>query len=185
MPQTKKQTPAAAESSNGAGQVLDLTALTPTRSLVKIPTLEHPVDGEVFELRLLDDFGIEMQHKLLAWSKKFAQLMAKANEGEELDEDESDKVRFLLDAVFDAVLQSSDGAPLSKEKRANVGDTGRQRVMQGFTWGPTLETQRLQAALIDRLVKRGWVKQENVDTVMAEIRSELMAQMEQMSTLAS
>ena len=178
MPQAKQKTPPAApaaETNGGGGQVLDLTALAPTRTLVRIPTLEHPVEGEVFELRLVDDFGIEMQHKLLAWSKKFAQLMAKANDGNELEEEESNRLRFTLDAVFEAVLQNADGAPLSKEQKGKVGDPGRQRVMQGFTWGPTLEAQRLQAALLDRLIARGQLKQEHVDQVMNEIRAELLA----------
>jgi hypothetical protein len=177
MPQTKQKTQALPAEKNGDGKVLDLTALAPTRTLVRIPTLEKPVEGEVFELRLVDDFGIEMQHKLLAWSKKFAQLMAKANNGDELDEDESNRLRFVLDAVFEATLQSADGSPLTKAQQAKVDDPGRQRVMQGFTWGPTLESQRMQAALIDRLVQRKQLKQEHVDEVMAEIRAELMAQL--------
>ena len=163
-------------------QPVDLIDLTPLRTLVRIPTLDHPVDGEVYEMRLVDDFGVEVQPKLLAWSKRYTSLFTKASNGEDLDEKELAQLRFTLDAVFEHVLQHADGSPLSKTERARISDHGRQRVMTGFTWGPTLEAQRIQSAAFDRLVAKGYLKQEQLDEVMREIQQELL---ERLSTSES
>jgi hypothetical protein len=162
-------------------EVLDLVSLIPTRRLVKLPTTDHP-EGENFELRLVEDFGIEMQQKLLAWSRKFSTLMAKAQEGDELDDNENTRLRFVLDGVFENVLQTADGKELSEAKRKKLNDTARQRVVQAFSWGPTLARQQFQTALITRLVEKEYLTQEHVDEVMDEMREQLVADL---STSAS
>ena len=116
--------------------ILDLTSIVPPRKLVRIPTKANP-KGEVHELRLLDDFGIEEQQQLLSWSKRFEALWNK--DGKDLTPKERVKMRWLLNAMFWKVLDAPD------EVKRNVDDTIKSRVVTAFTMVPLLERQRREA----------------------------------------
>ena len=168
-----EQTPAAngAVPEEDSSKVLDLISLTPSRKLVRLPTKDHP-EGETFELRLVDDFGIEMQQKLLAWSRQFTNLMSSE---EELDDDQAARMRFLLESLFEQVLGPSPDMTKTEfaDARRGMDDAVRHRVVQAFSWAPVLARNELQTELIKRLVDRKYLKQEQVDEVMDELRLEL------------
>jgi hypothetical protein len=113
--------------------VLDLTSIIPSRKLVRIPTHSNPL-GEVHELRLLDDFGIEEQQQLLGWSRRFEALWNK--EGKDLTPRERVKMKWLLNAMFFRVLDAPD------EVKRDVDDTIKSRVVTAFTMVPLLERQK-------------------------------------------
>lgn len=129
--------------------VLNLTSLVPSRKLVKLPTKSHP-EGEAFELRLLDDFGIVDQQKLLTWSKRFEELW---NKDEDLTEDEGTQMKHLLDVMFDKVLDAPE------EDKGDMPDHIRSRVVTAFTLVPLLARQeaeiKAQAAEKERLALSG------------------------------
>lgn len=116
--------------------ILDLTSIVPPRKLIRIPTRSNP-KGEVHELRLLDDFGIEEQQQLLSWSKRFEALWNK--EGKDLNPRERVKMKWLLNAMFLKVLDAPD------EVKHDVDDTIKSRVVTAFTMVPLLERQKREA----------------------------------------
>lgn len=116
--------------------ILDLTSIVPPRKLVRIPVKGSP-KGEVHELRLLDDFGIEEQQQLLSWSKRFEALWNK--DGKDLTPRERVKMKWLLNAMFFKVLDAPD------EVKRNVDDTVKSRVVTAFTMVPLLERQKREA----------------------------------------
>lgn len=143
-------------------KVLDLTALTPSRRLVKLPTKGHP-EGQNFELRLVEDFGIEMQQKLLAWSRRYQQLM---QADEDLDEHQTARLRFLLDNLFEQVLD----APVVIKR--GMDDAVRNRVVTAFSWAPVLAQQETQLEMIRRMIEKEMITQDQVDEVMTEMRAD-------------
>ncbi len=145
---------------------LDLVgeSLTPTRRLVKIPTKRKP-EGETFEMHLVEDFGIEDQQKLMAWSRRFSQLMGA---DEELTKAEQERLRFLLTSLVDMVLD----AP--KTVKDTLKDSVANRVVQTFSWGPALARQDQQTELVKRLIEKGHLTQEQVDETQTEIRQRLL-----------
>lgn len=130
---------AAVEALNGANvgtdddDVLDLTQFVPSRKLVRLPTTEHP-KGEVFSLRLLDDFGIVDQQRLLSWSRRFEALWNK--EAGDLTKDEQIQLKHLLDQMFITVLDAPD------EIKKQTPDHIKSRVVTSFTLVPLLERQK-------------------------------------------
>ncbi len=154
-------------------QVLDLVSLAPTRRIVKLPTKRHP-EGEQFTLRMLQDFGIEDQQKLLAWSRRHAELMDPSNMEERddygvLNENSRERLRFLHDNLFDMIL---DATPAAKKQ---VSDTGRNQVIQTFSWGPALANQEAQTALIRKLVDMKMVTDDQVTKAMDELKQEVLS----------
>lgn len=125
-------------------KVLDLTALAPNRRLVKLPTAEHP-KGETFEIRLLDDFGIATQQKLLNWSRTYERLF---NSEEDLSDDEQVRLKFVLDSLFDAVLD----APVAVKRE--MSDAVRSRVMTTFSLAPLIAQQEQRQAEIEEAEKK-------------------------------
>jgi hypothetical protein len=113
--------------------VMDLTSLVPTRKLIKVPTADGGI-SDAYELRLLDDFGIIEQQKLLNWSRRFEKLW---NEEErDLTPEEQTTLKWLLDKMFDKVLMAPD------EIKAEMSDSIRSRVVTAFTLVPLLERQK-------------------------------------------
>lgn len=117
-------------------KVLDLSALAPSRRLVKVPTSDDP-EGERFELRLLDDFGIRDQQRLLSWSRQYDQLF---NADEDLDASQQEKMEWLLNSMFEMVLD----AP--KAKLAKIPDAVKNRVVTAFSLAPLLAQQDRERA---------------------------------------
>jgi hypothetical protein len=146
-------------------EAVDLVNLSPTRRLVKIPTRRKP-GGEEFELRLVEDFGIERQQQLMAWSRRFQALMS---QDEDLTASETSRLRFLLENITEAVLDCP------KSVLTTLTDTVKNRVVQAFSWGPALAQQEQQTELVRRLIEKKYVTEDQVDEVMAEIRKELLA----------
>ena len=182
MATTAKKPPRSTEpeeetkSSNGAetgpDQVLDLTSLVRTRKVVKLPTKDHP-EGVDFELRYVDDFGIEMQQRLLAWSRRFTALYGAE---EPLTDAKAEEMRNLLEKLFDLVLEPTSlmGKDEFREAKRSVDDAGRHRVVQAFSWGPVLGRTELQTELVRRLIDKGYLEESQVDEVMEELRAELL-----------
>lgn len=125
--------------------VLDLTSLIPTRKMVKLPTQAHP-EGEVFELRLLDDFGLIDQQQLLTWSKRFEQLWNNET-GKDLTKEEQTVMLALLDRMFQLVLAPPKG--MSDEDFAKVKATFpdhiKSRVVTAFTYVPLMMRREAEA----------------------------------------
>ena len=124
------------EAKDDDDDVLDLTSIIPPRKLVRLPTRSNP-KGEVYELRLLDDFGIEEQQQLLSWSRRFEALWNK--EDKDLSPRERVKLKWLLNAMFIKVLDAPD------EVKRDIDDTVKSRVVTAFTMVPLLERQKREA----------------------------------------
>lgn len=120
-------------------QILDLTLPT-TRRMVKLPTKAHP-EGEPYELRLLDDFGIADQQQLLAWSRRFDGLfnLDEADNNGPLTDDQKLIMKKCLDSLFDMVIV----APAAVKKA--MPDSIRHRVVTAFTLAPLIARQEAQA----------------------------------------
>jgi hypothetical protein len=115
-------------------QVLDLVSIAPARRPVKIPTKRKP-EGEPFTLRLMDDFGIEIQQQLMSWGRRYDALF---NKEDDLTADERTKLKYYLDCIFDQVLD----APKSIKK--DIPDGVRSRVVTAFTLAPLLARQEAE-----------------------------------------
>jgi hypothetical protein len=146
-------------------ELLNLSSLVPTRRMVKLPITGDP-KGYVCQLRLIEDFGIETQQRLIAWGKEFQKLYGSDTV---LKEAGRERLRFLLDHLFDDVID----APVSVKEK--IPDTIKNKVIQAFTWAPLLAQQELQSQVIQRLIDRGNLTQGQVDEVLEEMRQELSA----------
>lgn len=116
-------------------QVIDLTTLAPNRRMVKIPTKRKP-EGEPFEIRLLDDFGIKDQQQLLSWNRRFEKYW---NSEEDLSESEQDTMEVTMNKIFWKVLD----AP--KEVKDSVVEAVRSRIVMAFTLAPLFAQQEALA----------------------------------------
>ena len=123
--------PAPPEEKEDDENVLDLVSIAPTRRLVRVPTKDKP-EGQTFELRLMDDFGIMQQQELLSWGRRYDALF---NKEEDLTDDERLKLKHYLDCIFDTVLD----APKAVKK--TMPDGVRNRVVTAFTLAPLLARQ--------------------------------------------
>jgi hypothetical protein len=129
--------------------VLDLTSLAPNRRLVKLATTEHP-DGERFQIRMLDDFGIGTQQQLLAHSRKLEALF---NAEEELKQDQRDRMKFLLDELFNRLLVPPSDMTEDRfiEVKKSMSDAVRNRVVSAFSLVPRLELLAMQEIVAKRV----------------------------------
>jgi hypothetical protein len=148
-------------------QVLNLAALTKPRKLVKLPTKIKP-EGEQYELRLIDDFGIEKQQRLLSWGRQFQALMSS---DKDLTDNEVERLKFLLNSVFHSVLTSVAGGS-SPDAVEGVSDAVKNRVVQTFIWGPLLGQQEAQMEVIKKLIAKNLLTQEQVDEALDEMRAD-------------
>jgi len=148
--------------------ILNLADLTRPRKLVKLPTRRVPA-GEQYELRLIDDFGIEKQQKLLSWGRQFQKLMSS---DKDLTDNESERLKFLLNSVFHSVLEPVAGGS-ALDAVEGVSDSVKNRVVQAFIWGPLLGQQEAQMEVIRRLIEKNLLTQEQVDEVQEEMRAEV------------
>jgi hypothetical protein len=106
-------------------QVLDLTTLAPVRPTVNIRTSDHP-EGKQYELRIMDDFGIEDQQQLTREGAEFDKLW----NTDKLNGKQSKRLKMLLDNMFDRVLDAPS------EIRAQLRDGQRSQVVLAFTLAP-------------------------------------------------
>jgi hypothetical protein len=106
-------------------QVLDLTTIAPVRPTVNIRTPDHP-NGKVYELRVIDDFGIEDQQQLTREGAEFDKLW----NTDRLNGAQRKRLKMLLDHMFDRVLD----APA--DIRARLSDGQRSQVVLAFTLAP-------------------------------------------------
>lgn len=160
------EVPAAVVLEEDDSKVLDLTTMAPTRRVVKLPTADQP-QGEQFEIRLLDDFGIQQQQKILTWSRRYDSLYNREPDEPDLTEDQADMLKFYLDSMFEMVLD----AP--KAVKRDMRDGLRQRVVQTFSYAPLVARQEEEAkaqrkSVFGLLVRKGIVSQERLDQLIEE-----------------
>jgi len=113
--------------------VLDLSTLAPVRSRINIRTKEHP-DGKLYELRSMDDFGIEEQQQLTRHGAEFDQLW----NTDKLNSAQRKRLKMLLDGMFERVL---DAPP---EVMAALTDGQRSQVVLSFTLAPLAQAAARQ-----------------------------------------
>jgi hypothetical protein len=105
------------------------------------PTVRY--QGEPYELKTLDDFGIIDQQRLTRDGREFFKLWSS---DEELTEEEGVRLKLLLNRMFDKVFS----AP--KKVRDSLSDGKRAQVVLAFTLAPlarqtaALEQQTQEAA---------------------------------------
>ena len=100
--------------------VLDITTLAPERDQVRI-------DGKLYPLAIMGDFGIEEQQQMTRDGREFDTLWKAADE---LTETDKQRLKQLLDRMFERVLQ----APQYIKDKLN--DDHRQQVVLAFTIAP-------------------------------------------------
>lgn len=110
-----------AEQTTAAEPLLDISTLAPTRQTISI-------DGTLYELRLMEDFGIADQQALTRDGEEFDRLWNQ----EKLSKNERARLEMLLGRMFDKVL------PLPDEVRAKLSDAHKARVVLTFTVAPLL-----------------------------------------------
>lgn len=94
------------------------------------------VDGEPYELAVKDDFGIEEQHRLTAYGRRFDELFKRNN----LSDKDRTRLKLLLDYMFDKVLLAPD------EIKRKLGDDQRSQVVLAFTYAPLAKAVALMQA---------------------------------------
>jgi hypothetical protein len=117
------------------GVLLTLSTLAPKRPTIRIITEDHPV-GRLYEIKVRADFGIRDQQTLTRDGREWNALW---NSDEELSDDQADRLKLLLDRMFDKVLD----APATVRKQ--VGDEHRAEVVTVFTNARLLMTAMAQA----------------------------------------
>lgn len=134
MTTTNKTPPETSEAPEAPEEkpVLDFTQLAPTRRKIRLPTAREPAQGEVFELRLLDDFGIADQQALLSMSRRYEALW---NSEAALDASQKTILASLLNDMLDRVLE----AP--KTVKRTMRDNIKARVVTAFSMAPLLTAQ--------------------------------------------
>jgi hypothetical protein len=156
-------------------KVLDLTTLARSRRTVKLPTKEKP-EGEIFEIRLLDDFGVQQQQQILTWSRRYDKLYNRDDGRPDLSDGEADLMKHYLDSMFEEILD----AP--KTKKNQMGDSLRQRVVLVFSMAPALlrderNAMEFRRALLGELIERGISSEDELLTVMNEMTDERQKEM--------
>lgn len=110
--------------------LLDLSTIL-KRPTVKIVSKEHP-EGKLYELASHDDFGIIEQHRLKADVDSYDKLWEK----EDLTDTERERLKELLDRMFEKVLD----AP--KTIKAQIGDHQRAQIVRAFHYAPAVTAAR-------------------------------------------
>jgi hypothetical protein len=109
--------------------ILDLTTLAPKRSKVRLPTPESE-EGELFDLRSMDDFGIAEQQQLTMEGKEFDALW----NTQDLNSAQRKRLKTLLDHMLEKVLDAP--APVKK----HLKDGQRSQIVLAFTLAPLSQT---------------------------------------------
>jgi hypothetical protein len=113
--------------------LLSLSTLAPTRPTVNIASEEHP-EGRLYELKQMDDFGIEEQQQLTREGASFDKLWNTDN----LNKAGRGRLKMLLDRMFEAVL---DAPP---EIKKMLSDGQRSQVVLAFTLAPLAQAAARQ-----------------------------------------
>ncbi|MGC2374249.1 MAG: hypothetical protein WA484_10280 [Solirubrobacteraceae bacterium] len=113
--------------------LLSLSTLAPIRPTVNIDSEEHP-EGKLYELKQMDDFGIEEQQRLTREGAEFDKLWNTDN----LNKAGRGRLKMLLDRMFEAVL---DAPP---EIKKMLSDGQRSQVVLAFTLAPLAQAAAAQ-----------------------------------------
>lgn len=166
-PETAAETPSAPveEEEKRPDRLLDLVTLAPTRRRVLLPTPAKP-NGEQYEIRLLEDFGIGTQQRLNVWARKYDRLLGS---DDELNQAEQAELEYALGLLFEEILQAPP------EFKADAPDFVKQRVVRAFSLAPQLDqiertTAELERTTLHLLVRKGYATQEQIDEVVEEAR---------------
>lgn len=143
MATAQTQTPPAPEPQPARPPVPDAQPVGRTTTTDERPTWE--IDGKLYELRTLADYGIAAQQRLNRDGREFYSLWTA---DEELDDDQGKRLKFLLERMFhgDALVASLLDAPKTVLKRLRDGD--KADVVLAFTLAP-LRKAALAAASTD------------------------------------
>jgi hypothetical protein len=106
----------------GMEPVLEIDTLARARPTVLIKT-EKDREGELYEMRLPEEFGIEEDQKFRSELREFGQLMAK----DALTAAEKKRLRARLDHMARKILEAPD------EVHRALVDRQRQRIVTSFT----------------------------------------------------
>ena len=99
--------------------------LAPDRDYVK-------KGGKLYEIRRLDDFGIGKQRRLDRDGREFAQLWNSSEDFDD-DSDSGQRLDFLLNRIFDDLLDAPD------EVRDEFADAAKAKVVLDFSLAPLRE----------------------------------------------
>lgn len=119
--------------------LLELSTLAPKRPTVNIKHKDEKGETveRLFELRINDDFGIEMQQRLARDGAEFERLW----NTDDLKPAQRKRLKLLLDRMFNQVLD----AP--KEVREQLRDGQRAQVVLCFTLAPLAAAAKAQKSL--------------------------------------
>lgn len=115
----REQEAAGGETPAEEGPLLDLST-TPERPIIRI-------DKEPYELAVKNDFGIEDQHALTAWGRRYDELFKR----NKLTDKESGQLKILLDDMFELVA-----CHIPEDVQDKLGDEHRSQVVLAFTYAP-------------------------------------------------
>jgi hypothetical protein len=101
--------------------VLELSTLAPDR-----PTIS--VDDKMYELAVMDDFGIDEQQALTRDGAEFDALW---NSNDELSKADKQRLKMLLDRMFERVVLE-----MPKTVKAKMKDGLRGQIVMAFTLAP-------------------------------------------------
>ena len=123
---TEEQQASAEQNGHTPEPVLDIKTLAPERERVRI-------DGELYDLAIMADFGIEEQQQMTRDGREFDTLWKASDE---LTPTDKQRLKQLLDRMFERVLL----APQTIKNKLN--DDHRQQVVLAFTIAPLAKAAR-------------------------------------------
>ena len=111
---------------NSTAPLLDLDALAPTRPTVNIKSAAHP-EGKLYEIRVAEDLGIEMQTDLANRGERLEQLVASMGDRLPTVEEGRD-LALLMDKMVPAILPD-----IEEEVMAALNDQKKLAIIRVFT----------------------------------------------------
>ena len=105
--------------------LVDLDDIAPSK-----PTVRY--GGKLYEMRTLDDFGIEKQQQLTRDGREFFRLWSA---DDELNKKQRERLKMLLERMFDQVFD----APAAVKQE--LSDGKKAQVVLGFTLAPLAQRQ--------------------------------------------
>jgi hypothetical protein len=109
-----------------AEPLVDLDDIAPDRPTVRF-------GGKLYEMRVLDDFGIAKQHALNRDGREFYGLWTS---DDELSDAQQQRLQMLLERMFDQVLDAPDTV------KGELTDGKKTQVVLGFTLAPLVQQQK-------------------------------------------
>lgn len=144
--------------------LLPLTKSTPEGDRVPELDEEGKPKTKVFEVRLIDDFGLAMQQRLLSYSRKYEKLF---NNDEPLSEKDAKQLDYYHDEMFSRVLVAEE------VDRQKIDIAAQQRVVTTFSRGPlidSMEENRQRLNVVFQLKELGYLTDEQINEAMDKVQ---------------